>query len=323
MIDLAGAYSVVDSHTAGHPTRVILSGIPALRGMSLRERRDHFRSHFDALRPALLHEPRGHAAMVGCILQPSTVADYGAFFISSYVYLDMCGHATIGLAKTLDSTGALAADCMGFTLETPAGLVTVHLERDNAGKLTGVRFTNVECRVLRERIGAIVPELGSVTADIVYGGCAYAIVDAAALKLDLSPDSVSACLRAGSAIKRALNDRLESASDTVRVDSVLFVRETAPHAARHLVVLESNKFDRSPCGTGTSARLAQLHHLGRIQPGEPYSASNLFDVSFIAHIIETTKEGVIPEVTGMAHVTAFSTLVAERGDPLTGGFLCR
>src|SRR6187401_162880 len=127
MLDMSGAFSVIDSHTAGHPTRVILTGIPRLSGANVREQRDYFRDHFDHLRPQLLHEPRGHAATVGLVPVPSTSADYGAFFISSYIYLDMCGHGTIGYAKTLAATGQIsqATTGDGFTLETPAGIVTI------------------------------------------------------------------------------------------------------------------------------------------------------------------------------------------------------
>src|SRR5579859_2725514 len=121
MLSLAASYSVIDSHTAGHPTRVILGGIPPLPGRSVADKRDAFRSRLDHLRPRLLHEPAGHAAMVGLVPVPSDVADFGAFFISSYVYLDMCGHGTIGYAATLAATGAIVAPLASFTLETPAG----------------------------------------------------------------------------------------------------------------------------------------------------------------------------------------------------------
>ena len=132
----ARSFSVVDSHTAGHPTRVIFSGIPALKGETVKAQRDDFSARHDGLRGLLLHEPRGHAAMVGAVMVPSRVADYGVFFISSYIYLDMCGHGTIGLAKTLAVTGQVAPCTPRFSLETPAGLVEVELSWDGDGELS-------------------------------------------------------------------------------------------------------------------------------------------------------------------------------------------
>ena len=141
------SFSVIDSHTAGHPTRVILSGLPVLKGGTVKAQRDDFRDHHDELRGLILHEPRGHAAMVGLVPVPSQHADYGAFFISSYIYLDMCGHATIGFAKTLAATGQLKAGTSGFRLETPAGLVAVDLAWDKQGELEQVTLTNVPCHL--------------------------------------------------------------------------------------------------------------------------------------------------------------------------------
>lgn len=156
MLTVSSSFSVIDSHTAGHPTRVILSGIPKLSGQTVLERRDDFRTRFDGLRPALLHEPRGHAAMVGLVPVHSDIADYGAFFISSYVYLDMCGHGTIGFAKTLAFTGQISpATGDSFTLETPAGVVTVGLVWSDSGALDAVRIRNVPSYLGLEGLTAV------------------------------------------------------------------------------------------------------------------------------------------------------------------------
>ena len=330
MLDLDATFAVVDSHTAGHPTRVILSGIPALPGNSVRERRDHFRAHHDHLRPLILHEPRGHAATVGLIPVPSAAADYGAFFISSYIYLDMCGHATIGYAKTLAASGQLSAESGvdRFTLETPAGVVSVGLSWSNTGELAAVRLRNVPSHVAVEGLSVTAAPVGTVTADIAYGGMWYALVDAQNLGLALAPNSVSDALRLGSAIKAAINDALAGrGGEPGKVDSVVFYQDTGPRSAVHLVVLESNKFDRSPCGTGTSARMAQLHRQGRLAAGETYQAFNIFGVPFEGRIVDdpsTAENGaVIPEIEGNAHIMAYSTIVRERTDPLRQGFLCR
>lgn len=329
MLALNGSYTVIDSHTAGHPTRVVLSGMPTLPGQSVRNKRDAFRDRYDDLRARLLHEPAGHAAMVGLVPVHSAVADYGAFFISSYVYLDMCGHATIGYAKTLAATGAIAAPLPSFTLETPAGIVTVGLSW-TGGALDRVRIRNVPCRVGYENLAVGLPDGREVTADIAYGGIWYAIVDGTPLGLVLDDAHVSEALALGAVIKKALATALAGRDPALgggSNPSVLFYQQAAPRRARHLLVLENNKFDRSPCGTGTSARMALLAHRGEIEEGETYVAENLLGASFQARVVtgvlDNGQAAIIPEIEGQAFITAFTTIVKEISDPLSGGFLCR
>jgi proline racemase len=338
MLGLDASFSVVDSHTAGHPTRVVLSGVPPLPGDSVRARRDHFRKHHDDLRPLLLHEPRGHAAMVGLVPVPSTIADYGAFFISSYVYLDMCGHGTIGYARTLAATGALTREIAPerFSLETPAGVVDVRLDWAADGGLAGVRLRNVPSYLAAEDVTITLDGVGEVRADLAYGGMWYLLVDAGPLGLALDSEHVTPALSLGSRLKAAFNDVLHARGliDPSDMASVLFYADADPAdapgeaaAARHLLVLEANKFDRSPCGTGTAARTAQLVHRGRIPLGGTYRAENLLGVAFAATAAAGTEvaghRAVIVEIAGNAHIIAFSTIVRERGDPLPTGFLCR
>jgi len=330
MLRVASSFSVIDSHTAGHPTRVILSGVPALSGASVRDRREDFRKRFDHLRTLLLHEPRGHAAMVGLVPVPSDQADYGAFFISSYVYLDMCGHGTIGYAKTLAASGQISpATGDSFTLETPAGIVTVGLVWGNDGDLVSVRLRNVPSYLAIENVSVDVAGLGPVCADIAYGGMWYALVDANALGVSLEPDGVSALLRAGSAIKMKLKEAL--AGNALIGDdpapSVLFYADNGVGESTHLLVLDINKFDRSPCGTGTSARLAQLMRRGRMSADGVYRAKNILGVPFQARVADHARvnghDAIIAEIEGAAHITAHATIVLEADDPISEGFLCR
>jgi len=321
MLSLAASYTVIDSHTAGHPTRVILSGLPTLPGRSALEKRDVFRAKHDRLRAALLHEPAGHAAMVGLVPTHSESADFGCFFISSYIYLDMCGHAVIGYAKTLAATASILPPTEHFTLETPAGIVTVHLSWSDAGELSSVRMHNVAAYAGVMALAIEVPELGGITVDLAYGGVWYAVVDAQAIGLALEPGNVSAALLLGAAIKQAVTKKLRDLPQAIgggAAPSILFYAEIGRLHARHLVVLDSNKFDRSPCGTGTSARLALLVQQGKLGEGETYTAENLHGIAFTARMV-----GGKPEIEGLAHITAFSTLLKERKDPLAGGFLCR
>ena len=322
----ARAFSVVDSHTAGHPTRTITAGLPPLGGGSVLNQRNRFREKYDALRAVILHEPRGHAAMVAAVPVPSTVADQGLFFISSYIYLDMCGHATIGYIATLAAMGALPADMAtrGMSIETPAGIIHVN------GTFQDDRLTGVILRNVPSYVGVLdgtcdAGDFGTINFDLVYGGIWYAIVDATKIALPFTIDSAAAWCRLGMTIKGAINaGRAGRAGGEAQASSVLFY-EAVPGGAKHLVVLARNKFDRSPCGTGTSARLAQLAARGELRASEHYRAENLmgvsFDACFAPHEAVDGVAAILPEVRGMAHITAFSTLVVEADDPLAAGFL--
>lgn len=330
MITFNASFSVVDSHTAGHPTRVVLSGIPQLAGKTVLDKRDYFRENYDHLRPGLLHEPRGHAAMVGLIPVASDIADFGCFFISSYVYLDMCGHGTIGYAKTLAASGQISPLTGDkFTLETPAGLVTVYLTWGSSGSLDSVRLANVPSFVGLEDFKFHLDGFGEVHTDIVYAGMWYALVDADALGIALEPENVSDILLIGSRAKAALKELTKDISLFADrpAPSVLFYKQHKPDTSTHLLVLEKNKFDRSPCGTGTSARLTQLLHKGLLNKDQIYYARNVLGIEFTANYADSVsvdgREAIVVEVEGNAYITAYSTILVEQNDPLSKGFLCR
>lgn len=331
MTRLEAAFPFIDTHTAGHPTRAILGGIPTLRGASVFDKRLDFERRFDHLRPALLHEPRGHAAMVGLIPVPSDVADFGAIFISSYVYLGMCGHGTIGYARTLAHTGAIsAATCKSFTLETPAGIVDVRLDWGDEGDLRGVALKNVPAYMgLPDLEVEVDGGLGSIRTDILYSGMWYAMVPAAPLGLSLEPDNVTECLALGWKIKQAIAKATEGRPELcgLPAPSVLFHTDLKERSSRQMLVLAPNKYDRSPCGTGTCARMAQLLMRGEIAEDETYRAENIHGVSFTATLAEKSEvqdtTGYSVVVRGEAFLTSQGTLYLEKGDPLSGGFLGR
>lgn len=327
---IASTFNVIDSHTAGHPTRVVLSGVPRLQGETVREQRDYFRAHHDELRGGLLQEPRGHAAMVGLVPVPSKVADFGAFFISSYVYLDMCGHGTIGYAKTLAFTGQLTREHGdSFTLETPAGVVTAYLVWADDGELLSVRLRNVPCFWGDEGLSIPFGEYGEVKADLIYGGMWYALVDASSMRLDLDPNNVSDLLAVGARLKAEIKKVISGRPqyEGRPAPSVLFYREDGPASSTHFLVLERNKFDRSPCGTGTSARYMQLVSQGKLNKNDAYHAHNLFGVEFTARYSGGSnagqKEEMVVEVEGKAFITSTATILFEKEEPLSLGFLCR
>lgn len=324
--------ATIDSHTAGHPTRVVTGGIPVLRGDTVAARRDDFRARFDALRTFLLHEPRGHAAMVGVVLTESRAADFGAFFLGSYTYLEMCGHATIGLAVTLDHMGLIgdsAARESTFSLEVPAGVITVHVTRVE-GRVAAVTFENVPARVAASGV-ALAASGVTVSADVAWGGNWYGLVEATAAGIELAPAGVSHALATGAALKARLNAMIaagEVAGVREPIDSILFhatERDGQGLVSRQLVVLESNKFDRSPCGTGSSARLAQLVARGEIGTDQPIRTRNILGVDFTATArpIAGRFDAIRPDIIGLAHITGEHRFVLTEGDPLPDGFLCR
>lgn len=329
--------STIDSHTAGHPTRVVTGGVPPLKGDTVEARAEDFRARFDPLRTFLLHEPRGHAAMVGVVMTESTRADFGAFFLGSYKYLEMCGHATIGLAVTLDHMGLIGPSDVphsSFTLEVPAGIITVHVRREQ-GLVAAVTFENVPahvaaCNVLVSAAGV------NVSADVVWGGNWYGLIAARAAGVELAPSGVSHAMAVGAALKAALNEGITEGRvpGVARpVDSILFYETEADDhglVSRQLVVLESNKFDRSPCGTGSSARLAQMVARGELRLDQPIRTRNILGVDFTATARPVDGQpgaqkagAILPHIVGLAHITGEHRFVLAQGDPLADGFLCR
>jgi len=324
--------TTIDSHTAGHPTRVITAGLPILPGENVAEKQVYFKKHHDHLRTFLLHEPRGHAAMVGVVLTKSHMADFGAFFLGSYKYLDMCGHASMGLAITLDYLKLIAPDHEGkavISVEVPAGTIKlcIHYHGSNF-KPAKVTLDNVPAFVAASH--TVIFEGKKLDYDIAYGGNWYALFKASEAGIHLLPSQIGHALTIGSQLKEQVNASIKSghiAGALQAVDSVLFYRdeqEKGQAVSRQLVVLEANKFDRSPCGTGTSARLAQMIRRGDIAYGEPVLSRNVFGIDFQATAMPHPKaeNQILPLISGMAFITGHHHFLLQEGDPLSRGFLC-
>ena len=317
-------YRVVDTHTAGHPTRVLIEPLDGLEGATVREKRDRFRERHDKLRSLLLHEPRGHAATFGLVPVRSEQADFGAIFVSSYKYLDMCGHGTIGYARVLSGLGRLGART-SFSLETPAGVVQVALGLH--GSPENITLENVPSFVGLEALD--LPEIApGCVVSLSYGGAWYATADVASFGLAIAPDNVSLLMELGARIKDAVNRRLPARGAGIEaIDSTLFYEEKPGLRPRQLVILERNKFDRSPCGTGLSARMAELALKGRLKAGDRYEVENVLGIAFLGEVAADSsaagRPAIIPRVTGRANLSGFSTLIVEANDPLPDGFLCR
>jgi len=330
---------VVDSHTEGMPTRVVTDGVAVLPGRNMLERRAAFEAHHDHLRTLLMYEPRGHAAMSGAILQPPTRpdADVAVLFIEVSGCLAMCGHGTIGVATVLVEEGMVEVTepVTQVRLEVPAGLVVADVEvRD--GRAVAVTITNVASYVHATDVRLEVPGLGPLDIDVAFGGNFYALVSAEQLGIPLEAAREQDLIRAGMAVIAAADAQVAPVhpeDDRIRGIEHLVVTGPGddgipgggPVDGRAATVIHPGWIDRSPCGTGTSARMALLHHRGRLALDTPYVHASFIDSRFEGRLVDTTTVGthaaVIPTIRGRAWVTGRAEFVLDPSDPFPSGFL--
>ncbi len=326
-------FAAVDSHTEGMPTRVITGGLGALPGDSMQERRLYFERHLDDLRLLLMREPRGHGAMSGAFLQPSTRpdADWGVLFVEVSGLLPMCGHGTIGVATVLVETGMVEVTEpeTRIRLDTPAGLVEVTVAVSQ-GRAERVTLRNVPAFVSALDAQVEVPALGgSVTYDMAYGGNFYALVPAERVGLDPAPVNSDELIARGLAIADAIN---ASAPPVHPLDAAIRgCKHVVFHApgedganARNATAIHPGWLDRSPCGTGTSARMAALHARGELALGQEFVNESIIGSRFIGRLVEEVALGgtpaVVPEVTGRAWITGMAQYLLDPTDPFPAGF---
>jgi proline racemase len=326
-------YHAVNSHTEGMPTRVITGGVGTLPGATMLERKLAFERDRDDLRTLLMFEPRGHGAMSGAILQPPTRpdADVGVLFIEVSGCLAMCGHGTIGVSTVLVETGMVevAEPITTIRLDTPAGLVTAQVEvRD--GRACSVTITNVASFLLAADEEVETDELGAVRYDMAYGGNFYAILPAAELGLELDPAAAPELIRRGLAVMAAVNAQRSPVHpeqpDIRGCRHVVLTGDHAPDASgRSAVVIHPGWVDRSPCGTGTSARMAALHARGELALDTDYVHESLISSRFTGRLVEATTVGdrpaVIPTIRGRAWITGLAQYMLDPTDPYPAGFL--
>ena len=324
--------SAVDSHTEGMPTRVVTGGVPALPGATMLERKLHFEAERDDLRLMLMREPRGHGAMSGAILQPPLRedADWGVLFIEVSGLLPMCGHGTIGVATVLVETGMVEVTepVTTIRLDTPAGLVEARVAVED-GRARSVTLRNVPSFVDALDRTVVVPGHGELTYDMAFGGNFYAILPAAAVGLEVDPANADAFVAAGLAIMAAIDaaDRPVHPEDP-RISGCHHVVLHEPGRdgadARAATSIHPGWLDRSPCGTGTSARLAQLHARGELGVGDAFVNASIIDTRFTGRIVEETavagRPAVVPEITGRAWITGTGQYGLDPDDPFPAGF---
>jgi proline racemase len=328
--------TTIDAHAAGEPLRVITGGLPPIPGDTMLARRRHAREHLDWVRRALMWEPRGHADMYGAILMPpvTPAADLGVLFLHNEGFSTMCGHGVIALMTVLVETGMLRPGPDGpvVTLDTPAGLVRACARLDG-GRVEQVAFENVPAFVYAPDRIVKVPGLGPVSYDVAFGGAFYAFCDASQLGLDLEPSQFRRLIEVGVAVKRAVDQDLPIRHPTEDALGFLYgtiltgpPRGEGAHS-RHVCVFADGEVDRSPTGTGVSARLALLHARGEIAIGGQILVESLIDTRFAGRILRTATVGaypaVVPEIEGSAHITGRHEFLIDPADPLREGFLLR
>jgi 4-hydroxyproline epimerase len=316
---------VVDSHTAGEPTRCVLSGLPDLGTGPLTERAELLRSQYDFYRRAILCEPRGSDVLVGAYLvepvDPACAA--GVIFFNNAGYLGMCGHGIIGLAVTLAHLGRIEPG--EHRIETPVGTVQIHLHPGNR-----VTIRNVPAYRHRSGVTIEVPNYGLVTGDVVWGGNWFFLVGDHSFRLTL--DQIEPLTTYTWAIRRALSAAGITGSHGEEIDHIeLFTPAHYPdNHSRNFVLCPGKAYDRSPCGTGTSAKLACLAVDGHLQEGEPWRQEGILDTVFEGSYCDGETElaqngipagtkSIIPTVTGSAYVTAECTLIFDPADPFRLG----
>ena len=325
---------MIDSHTGGEPFRVVIDGLPEIPGDTVLDRRRYAMAHLDDLRRALMWEPRGHADMYGGWVGPPIEqgSDLSVLFTHNEGFSTMCGHGIIALAKVAFDTGIITTrqtDC-GLTIDTPAG--TIHSTSIvNERGVTATTFRNVPSFALLLDREVEVAGYGTIRFDVGFGGAFYAVVDAMALGLHL--DDAAALIAAGGAIKQAVADS-EVISHPEHEDlgflyGVIFTGPGIGSEAhsRNVCVFADGEVDRSPTGTGVSARLALLHARGEVGVGEDIVIESIVGSAFTGRIAATTTSGphsaIIPEVTGSAHILGRSEFWLDPTDPLSSGFLIR
>ncbi|GGS45876.1 proline racemase family protein [Actinokineospora fastidiosa] len=324
-------FAAVDSHTEGMPTRVVTGGLGVIPGATMAERRLHFIEHLDHIRELLMNEPRGHSAMSGAILQAPTRpdADWGVLYIEVSGCLPMCGHGTIGVATVLVETGMVEVvePVTTVRLDTPAGLVVAEVAV-SGGRAESVTIRNVPSFACRLDASVRVPGLGEVRYDLAYGGNFYAILPVA--DLGLTFDDKDAMLAAGLAIMAAINEQDEprhpEADGIAGCHHVQLVGPGAPGSdSRNAMVIHPGWFDRSPCGTGTAARMAQLHARGALELGADFVNESLLGTRFIGRLVAETAVGglpaVVPTISGRAWITGMGQYLLDPTDPFPRGFV--
>lgn len=326
----------IDSHTAGEATRIVVGGIPNIKGNTMAEKKEFLEENLDYLRTAIMLEPRGHNDMFGSVMtQPcSPEADFGIIFMDGGGYLNMCGHGSIGAITAAIETGVVPAvePTTHVVMEAPAGIIRADVQVVD-GKAKEVSFLNVPAFLYKENVEVELPGVGKVKFDISFGGSFFAIIHASQLGLKIEPKNAGKLTELALELRDIINREIEIQHPTLdhikTVDLVeIYDEPTHPEATyKNVVIFGQGQVDRSPCGTGTSAKLATLHAKGELKVGEKFVYESILGTLFKGEIVETTKvdkfDAVIPKISGSAYITGFNHFVIDEEDPLKHGFILK
>lgn len=324
----------IDTHTGGEPTRVVVSGFPKIRRETMVKKKEYVSTHHDRVREALMHEPRGHKDMLGAIITEavSKEADFGVIFMDGGGYLDMCGDGAISVMTVAIETGIIKKETpvTNVKMDTPAGLIKgkIFIEHDRVQK---VSFENVPSFLYKKRTTIDVPSIGCVEVSISFGGNFFIMVDAKKLGIHVVPSNLEELIKLSAAIKEIVNREIVENDPYLaskgKLDLVkIFEREESERLHyKNIVIFGEGRFDRSPCGTGTSAKLADLYAEGKIALGEILLNESILSTKFEGKIVSVTEteqgfDAIIPEITGSAYITGFNRFVFDDKDPFTYGF---
>ena len=323
----------IDGHTCGCPVRLVCGGsVPVLEGETISEKRQHFLAEYDWIRTGLMFEPRGHDMMSGSILYPSTRADcdIAILFIETSGCLPMCGHGSIGTVTFILEQGLVKPKEEGvLKLDTPAGRVDAYYE-EKGGYIESVRIKNVPSFLYKTDLTVQVEELGEIKVDVAYGGNFYAIVDPQENYSDLHDLGADKIISLSPTLRSKLNEKYSfehPENPTInQLTHILWTgKPTVPGAtARNAVFLGEKAIDRSPCGTGTSSRMAQWYAKQKIQIGDDFVHESIIHSLFHGRVEDTTKVGnydaIIPSIKGWSRVTGLNTIFIDDRDPYAKGF---
>ncbi|ALM06869.1 hydroxyproline-2-epimerase [Sediminicola sp. YIK13] len=324
----------IDAHTCGNPVRVVAGGGPNLIGNNMSEKRQHFLKEYDWIRRGLMFEPRGHDMMSGSILFPphDPNNDFAILFIETSGCLPMCGHGTIGTITIAIEEGLVTPKNPGKVLmEAPAGLVEIEYQQTGK-KVDWVKLINVKSYLAAENLTVACPELGELTFDVAYGGNYYAIVDPQKNFSGIHNFTANDIIRYSQVIRDDINKKypdrfIHPENDTIRdVSHILWTGNPLDptSSGRNAVFYGEKAIDRSPCGTGTSARMAQLFAKGKLQVGEAYIHESFIGSKFIGKVESVTalngKTAIVPSVQGWAFVYGYNNIIIDNDDPYAHGF---
>jgi len=328
-------FDCIDGHTCGNPVRVVKTGHPPLVGKTMSEKRQHFIQEYDWIRKGLMFEPRGHDMMSGSFLYPSHNPgnDFAILFLETSGALPMCGHGTIGTITIGIEEGLIQPKIPGkIRMEAPAGLVEIDYKQTN-GKVEWVKLTNVKSYLAAENLTVHCPDLGDIIFDVAYGGNFYAIIDPQQNFSGIQDFTASQIVQYSQKVREQINIRypnkfIHPEDSSIKNVTHLLWSGTPIHEGsdgRNAVFYGDKAIDRSPCGTGTSARLAQLHAKGKLKKGVEFIHESFIGSTFVGCIEEETTVGdfpaIIPSIKGWAKIYGYNTIIIDdKDDPYAYGF---